>query len=153
MNKDIDKVMEMIADSGLRPGVNLVKEFKELLYDISKRDGVTPQEIIAGSNISGIIADQRISGPDRLKHIKQILLELRFPELAKADKRFKETFRLLKLNPKIKITPVPFYEDNKLKVEFNYRNPSELNDIIESLEKLAKVDVVKNALEDPEDIS
>lgn len=151
MDRDIDKAMKMITGSGLRPGVNLTNEFKELLNDISKRDGISPEEIIAGSKIGGLITDERVSGPDRLKHIKQALLEMRFPELTKAEQRFKENIRSLKLNPKVKITPVPFFEDNKLKVEFSYRDLSELEQIIQSLEKLAKIDVVKNALEDPED--
>lgn len=152
-HKDLDSAMKILTDSGLRPGVNLTNEFRELLNDISKRDGLSPEQIINESQVSEVIAKEQVSGPDKLKHIKLILLEMRFPEYTKARQQFKDTLRSLKLHPKIKIDHAPFFEDTKLRVEFSYRDPAELAEITRSLEKLAEVDIVKDALDDKQDIS
>jgi ParB family chromosome partitioning protein len=150
-NKEIEKVLEIITDAGLKPSFNLRRELVELIDDIASRDNLKPVQALLSSGVSEIINEPKLSGPDKLKKIKELLLRKRYPAYSKAKDTFKQQLKDLKLSPKLKITHSPFFETNDLKIEFGYKQLNELEDIVQSLEKLSKVDLVKNALEAAED--
>jgi len=151
MDDETRAALDELKKAGIKLNNNHLREIVELVEEISGRDGFSAREIISGPKIQAAMINQKLNGPQKLDRIKDILLEQRYPTAVKAKKAFADEIRRLKLDVKIKITPTPFFEDNLLAVEFKYRQPDELREIIRSLEKLTKVDVVANALQTAED--
>lgn len=153
MNDEVSDILRVFANTGLRLGVNWKEQFRELLTDISKRDSISPKEIIGASNIQTILKDKKMGGPQKLAKVKKTLLEQRYPLYSKTMRAFKKELRELNLSSSIKVTPTPFFEDEKLSIEYTYETEAELKEIRASLKKLQGVNIVKKVLQYTEDNS
>lgn len=147
---DIDDAMNILDEAGLRLSFNMRRELIELTTDIAIRDDMSCLEALDSLNIRSIANNSKISAPDRIKRIKETLYEKRYPSFHKTLNAYEMELKKLDLDKSLKITHQPFFESNEILVEFKYNDPDKLVDIIRSLKKLSKVDIVKNALESPE---
>lgn len=150
---DIDNAMNVLEEAGLKLSFNMRRELIDLITEIAIRDDMSCLEVLDSLDIRSIANDTKISAPDRIKLIKETLSEKRYPSYHKTRRAYQKELKKLNLDKSLKITHRPFFESNEVLVEFKYDNPDKLNDIIESLEKLSKVDIVKNALESSENNS
>jgi len=151
LKPNIKQTLELLEKAGLKPGRNWQREFTELLTDLANRDNLTPLEIIKTAAITKVLQDKKLNGPQKLAKVKAILLAKRYPVYTKAKQAFQQRLKEVSLSKEIKIKPTPFFEDNKITVEFSYTTKAELEKIIKELEKLKKVDLVKDALQAAED--
>lgn len=143
--------LERLKQFGLKPGHNWQKELTSLVKEIANRDGVTEKEVAFAPEIEAVLEQPKLTAPQKLAKIKEILQAMRYPIYAKAKKSFAAELKALGLNGRIKVKPAPFFEDNKVTVEFSYSSPSDLEEVIKLLERLKEVDLVKNALKAAED--
>ena len=88
-----------------------------------------------------------------MSRVKDALFARRYPTFTRVQAAFTREIAKLELSSRIKISPTPFFEDNKLTVEFSFGSRDELREVLDSLEKLKEINVVKNALEASKDIS
>lgn len=146
MADDLKQALDVLKEAGLKPGRNWQKQFSELLTDLAKRDGLTELKIIKTPEITKILQNEKLNGPQKLAKVKEILLAKRFPSYTKAWQVFQQQLKAIGLSKAIKIKPTPFFEDNKITVEFSYTTKVELEKVIRELEKLKEVDLVKNVL-------
>lgn len=153
MEEDIETALSIFTKAGLKLSLNGKRELTELVTDIAERDGLNFEQVLLSPEILALISNQKLNGPQKLAKIKEVLFGKRYPIYAKAKALFNKQLKDLKLSPKIKVTPTPFFEGKKVKVEFAYENLVELQEILSSLKKLQGVDLVKNALEAAEDHS
>lgn len=151
MDEETRAALNELRKAGIKLNKNYSRQIAELVDEIAGRDGFSARAIISGPKIRAATTNPKLNGPQKLARVKDILFEQRYPTYVKAKKAFAGEIRRLKLSDKLKITPTPFFEDSALVVEFKYRQPDDLREIIESLEKLMKVDVVANALKAAED--
>lgn len=147
---DIDDAMDVVESAGLKLSLNMRRELADLITEIAIRDDMSCLEVLDSLNIVSIANNSKISAPDRIKRIKETLSEKRYPYFHKTLKAYKMELKKLNLDKSLKITHQPFFESNEILVEFKYNSPDKLVDIINSLKKLSKVDIVKNAVESPE---
>jgi len=67
-----DMIKELIRKrTGLRLGVNKLNELTCLIYEIHRRENVSPAKIISERGIEGILKDETISQPKKFYHIKE----------------------------------------------------------------------------------
>lgn len=144
--RDLDFVGVLI-EKGLKPNKNQRKELLELATEIGRRENKNIGRVLDDTGILPVLNNPMFSSPDKLKRIRSLLFERRYPEFSAAKKAFDDQIKKLKLAPGIKISHTPYFEDSKISVEFTFKTPDEMRKIIDSLEKLSKADVVKNALE------
>lgn len=103
--KEIQRLstIKLLTKAGLkRFGVNKKQEIIRLLYEISKREGIAPKEIIKGLSLNGFHS------------LKDILLRRRFPYASIGREKLVPHLAKLKLNDKnsFKIGEGKFYPDS-----------------------------------------
>ena len=117
----------------LNLGVNLQREFLENLYESSRRDATTIDEIIKGEPLASILADETKSAQERTALFRSRLRHLRYPKLASTEERFANLVKSLKLPPEIAITPPAYFEGDTYRVDIRFKTPEDL------AERLAKI--------------
>ncbi len=139
--------------AGIKLNKNHKRDMVELILDIAGRDHLDALQVLFDDpNIrSALESDQ--NGPQKLSRVKDALFARRYPTFTRVQAAFTREIAKLELSSRIKISPTPFFEDNKLTVEFSFGSRDELREVLDSLEKLKEINVVKNALEASKDIS
>lgn len=150
-----DQILLAVAElekSGIKLNKNHRRDLCELISEISRRDGIDAVSVLnEDKEITELLQNAALNGPKKLGRVKDILVARRYPTYTRARLTFSRRVNNLKLDSRIKITPTPFFEDNKITVEFSYESPDGLREVMKSLEKLDKIDLVKEALEDRQD--
>ena len=144
---EIETALLRLEKAGIKINKNHRCDLTELITEIAGRDGLTPAKVLDDPRIQIILERREFNGPQKLARLKEVLFKRRYPTYTKVLAAFCEEIKKLKLDPKIKVTPTPFFENTKLKAEFAWRDPEELQDIIESLRRLLETNVVKNAFQ------
>jgi len=109
-----DMIKELIRErTGLRLGVNKLNELARLIYEIYRRENVSPAKIISERGIEDILKDETIGQPKKFYHIKEYLLKRRFPNaIGQRDfSTYLTGFRPSKANFKVKTYSGPFYPE------------------------------------------
>lgn len=150
MNKEVDSLLNELEKNGLRPSCNLRRELKELINDIAHRDDLEYNKILQSAELENIITNGKLSGPQKLAEIKKTLFKKRYPMYSKAMDEFNRQLKELKISNNIKIKPTPFFENNKLHVEFSYSSGEKIDEIIKSMKKLEGIDLIENAIKTAE---
>lgn len=144
--RDLDFI-GLLIEKGMKPNKNQKKELFELATEIGRRESKNLGQVAENAGILPVLNNPTLSSPDKLKRIKSLLYERRYPEYSATKKAFSDEIKKLNLASGIKLSHTPYFEDNKIRVEFTFKTPDELQSTIDSLKKLSKVDVIKNALE------
>jgi ParB/RepB/Spo0J family partition protein len=118
--------------SELKLGENTLKEVLALLREISLRDSVTVKDLIQGE-IEGIASDITISKVQKTNRARRRLREMRYPKLTELENDFREKRKGLRLSPGVSIQSPPYFEGDRLKVEFRFGSVVEFKDIISKL--------------------
>jgi hypothetical protein len=134
-----------LEKAGIKLNANHRRDFEALVGEIAGRDGLTAAQVISAPPIEALLSDANLNGPQKLGRIKTALMDARYPTYTRVCRAFADELKKLNLSPSIKITPTAYFEDTKLKVESTGKGTVDLKEIDESLARLAKVDVVKNA--------
>ncbi|MCK4268588.1 MAG: hypothetical protein KAX16_07125 [Actinomycetia bacterium] len=152
MDDQVLSVLSELEKSGIKLNKNHRRDLHELISEISGRDGIDAASVLNDDKeIRELLQNSALNGPKKLERVKDILVGRRYPTYTRARAAFSRKINNLKLDSRIKITPTPFFEDNKITVEFSYESPDGLREVLKSLEKLDKIDLVKEALEDRQD--
>ncbi len=148
-HKKAEEVLNILYGAGLRPGINWRRELTELINDISMRDGISQLEVLQSRELREILEHKKLSGPQKLSRIKDILEEKRYPRYSKAKATFDRQLKELKLSSKLKVKHTPYFEDTRLETEYS-DDEKDSGEIKASLKKLEGAELVKNALESAE---
>lgn len=99
--------------TGLVLGENKINELARLAYEISRRESVTPADILKSHPVGAILKNRDITNPKKFYHIKKELIKRRFPVLSKEDLSFSVPLGRLRIYPKVKTAPnKKFYPRN-----------------------------------------
>lgn len=152
MDKATESALAMLTAAGLKLGRNWRRELGELITDIAQRDNLAPDDVVADEEIKAALSSNTTT-PKKRDLIIEILRQRRYPRYYRARRAFSEKIKELKLAPKIKIIPPSSFEGHRLKVEFTYSSPAELEAVIVLLRQLKGVDLIDEALAAAEDNS
>ncbi len=124
--------------SHLRIGENVLREMLTFLREIAHRDGIRIADLLSNPRIQVPLSDHRLSGPQKIQAIRRFLREKRYPRLSELEERFSASKKGMNLPPQIKITPPPFFEGDRFKIEFSFGSLEEYEKNLATLQKLSK---------------
>jgi ParB family chromosome partitioning protein len=117
----------------LQLGVNLQKEFLEMLFDVSRRDGTSMCHILASCGLQEILHDEQLSAPHKTERLRQLVRTMRYPRLCAREKEFRRFISRCKLPPAINIHHPPFFEGETFTLNAHFRSAEEFHSIARSL--------------------
>ncbi len=124
--------------SPLRLSENVMKEILTSLFEISRRDGIGVEALLSSREIQGISSDESLSGPEKNQAVRSVLRKKRYPEFSGLDERFDACKNEMRLPPHVSLTPPPFFEGNRFRVEFSFKNIHEFKTSLKTLQNIPK---------------
>lgn len=124
--------------SVLRPLRAMTAKLNELLgmiREIAARDAITVEEVLQRYQLLSVVADPGVAPAAKLVALRQTLRGVRLPTLAKRQEHFAGLLRDLHLPQAAKLKTDPYFEDSKFKLECNFREPEELQQVVDHLQK------------------
>lgn len=120
----------------LKLGTNRQKEFFKVLSDLAAMIEQPIDLILAHESIQRVLTDDRLTPVVKTDRIKEYLFRLRFPRFARAEEDFQSVKKDLKLPPSIVLHPPPFFESEKYKMEFSFKNEHEFKCLVDILQTI-----------------
>jgi len=118
----------------LRPSSSLMKEFAELILDISKREGLSAAEIIAGlKDIMTVRQSRKI----KTEKVRRALRARRFPSLTEKEKELKAASLALSLPANVSLHYPENMEGKKVSLTIRFENMAELQQSLDEIKKKA----------------
>jgi hypothetical protein len=117
----------------LRLSFNQQWEVIQWIVEIASREGRSPKEILEDDGVMDIVNNTEMTNPIKSKTILKILRNRRFPSVVKAEDAFKKGVSRLSLPQGMKITPPPFFEGKKYRLEIGFSQGEELKEKLENL--------------------
>ncbi len=115
-----DKLRINALFTSLRFSFNQQWKTTQWIMEIANREGRSITEVLDKGDIIGVLNNDRINNPQKVKLLVMVLRSMRFPSLLEAERLFREGLSNLRLPSGIKIIPPPFFEgiDYKLEIVF-----------------------------------
>ena len=102
------------------------EELLEAVTEIARREGITPAEIIRGEDVEKQRAASRRPLRQKAQEIRKYLQARRMPRLTARRERFSRDVRELGLPSGARLSPPPYFEGSKWRLEFTFRSSDEL---------------------------
>jgi ParB-like chromosome segregation protein Spo0J len=118
-------------------GQNKQKELLQNLLEVSKRDHIPVQDILAGEDIQRITSAENLSPLQKAEDIRNLIQRKRYPTLSTWKDAFKSQKKDLEWPADIKIEPSPFFEGEEYTVQFTFKNSDEYKKKLTKLNELA----------------
>ncbi|MDX9702149.1 MAG: hypothetical protein RBU23_03790 [Candidatus Auribacterota bacterium] len=133
---DIDRtirndMIELMIE--LRPSINKVKQIIELIDEISGREGKPPAEVLSDPLLRSILDDEACNAGQKLNRFREALYVRRNPALSCTLELVDRKIRQLKLDNRIKLIVPPYLEGDQLRLEAEFENKEQLEEIARNL--------------------
>jgi hypothetical protein len=132
--------------TSLKLNTNLLKELSNLIEEITERDEIPVENLLDDLHIRNILANSIHSVSQKIEKIRKILKQTRYPIWTNLEAQVQEKFKQLKLPKEISIILPPFFEEDRLKVTFRFRDKKELKKILDKLQELAGEEALDDIL-------
>ncbi|HPQ80222.1 MAG TPA: ParB N-terminal domain-containing protein [bacterium] len=119
----------------IRPSTNKLNELLSLIREISARDGCTVEEILSRYQLLQVVADVNTAPTDKLRALRQALRGLRLPQLSERQKQLASLIDSLNLPESAKLSADPYFENQKMKLEYQFSQPEELTHLINKIQE------------------
>jgi hypothetical protein len=119
--------------TGLKPGINRVREFASAIEDMCRRDECGAAVLLHTLGISAVVADAQLADAQKLERVRRLLHAARHPLFSAHEQRFQETVRHLRLPPQVSLRPPPYFEGQQYQVSFAFRTRQELQQYAQRL--------------------
>ena len=123
--------------TSLKWSFNQQWEAIQWIIEIASREGHSIEEVIDAKEIKGVLNNDRMNNPQKVKAIVKILKARRFPSLSEAEKLFKKGLSNLSLPSGVKIISPPFFEGIDYRLEIVFTEGKELKEKLADLNKLS----------------
>ena len=143
-----DRVAVMKIAKILMPGINRLKEIIMLLEEIAliKKCSISD---VTKQHLVNIVKNSKICRKERTEIVRQKLKGLRYPQLARMERKWNKCIKELHLPRDIKIIPPLFFEGKKIKLEISFSNKGavsrsmfKLNEVLISSSLAQLIDLV-----------
>jgi hypothetical protein len=124
-----------------------LRETLILLEEISRRNQCKEKDIVQRSEIQAILSQKELTPSQRTERIKKVLTDLRYPRLNQMETTFEKKRKDLNLPSNISLHHPPFFEGNRLKVEFQFETTEEYRSILSVLSALPEKEGFKQMIE------
>jgi len=119
----------------INPSTNKLNVLLTLIREIAARDGTTVEEILNRYQLLTIVADPAVAAPEKVMALRQTLRSVRLPHLTERQKQLTSLIDSLQLPETARLIADPYFEDPKLKLEYQFSAPEELNSLIARIQE------------------
>lgn len=153
-------VLELLADlapadrmavfalvTHVKLGVNKLKEVLTYLDEIALRDGRPIHQVLAAPQIRAVLEHDQMPGPQKTDRLRQMLREMRYPQLTTLEHTYHEQLNRLELPHAVRLKADPSFERNDLTVAFRFETPEQLHDYADALLRLAQQPALRRVLQ------
>lgn len=118
----------------IRPSTNKLNELLALIREISARDGVSVEEILSRYQLLQVVADANTAPADKVRALRQALRGLKLPQLTERQRQLASLIDDLDLPDAARIVADPYFESQKMKLEYQFSEPQELTHLISKIQ-------------------
>ncbi|MFC1478872.1 hypothetical protein ACFL57_05390 [Candidatus Margulisiibacteriota bacterium] len=123
------------------------KEVLKHIEEICLRDETAAGNLFSMLKINDILNNEKLSGKEAVKQVRELLHKTRFPHLAQKEEEFAAWKKQIKLPPEISLNHAPNFEQEWLEVRFRFKNTEELKQRIKKLSEIAEFDFSSSSLQ------
>jgi hypothetical protein len=127
----------LFQEAGLNS--NQQKQCVEILFDLFQLTGKKISPLLEEESLRALLSDTKTNKPQKARALLQNLREQRFPRLAEAERKFKETVTRMDLPAGVKMEPPPYFEGSNYRLEILF---TEGDDVRKKLESLLRKDAL-----------
>lgn len=128
--------------TSLRFSFNQQWKTTQWIMEIANREGRSITEVLDKGDIIGVLNNDRINNPQKVKLLVMVLRSIRFPSLLEAERLFREGLSNLRLPSGVKIIPPPFFEGIDYKLEIVFTKGEGLKKNLTELSRLSGLERV-----------
>jgi ParB/RepB/Spo0J family partition protein len=119
----------------IRPSTNKLNELLALLREISARDGLTIEAILSRYQLLSVVANPASSQSDKVTALRQALKGIRLPQLTERQEHLARLIQNLELPNQAKVTTDPYFENKKMRLEYQFSQPEELDELVKKVQE------------------
>jgi hypothetical protein len=138
----VNRIVKMFSEIGL--GLNRQREFLDWLVEIARRDGTSILLIMDEGPISDILNDDDLDRKQKGRLVRRYLKEKRYPEISKAEQRFSDALKRLRLEKGVHLNAPAFFEGRTYGLKIDFNNYEELISKYRNLETVISSNSVKS---------
>ena len=120
----------------LKVGLNRQRELLLMLEEISLREEIPIQELMAEKPLNHILENTEIDLSVKRQKVRTYLRRRRFPMISKAETQYKAFVKQLKLGRNINLIPPKDFEGMTYSMTIRFDNQKELKNLKEKLEEI-----------------
>ena len=124
--------------SQLKTSSAKLNELLTLIREISARDGMSVEEILNRYRLLEMVADETTSSSEKVEALRQALRGIRLPQLTERQQRLTRMISDLELPEQAKLHADPYFENEKMKLEYQFSHPEELDELIKRVQSAFK---------------
>jgi ParB family transcriptional regulator, chromosome partitioning protein len=121
----------------LNTSLNIQREMLTMIGDIAVRDEVPIAALIEAGELTSIMQNQDMARPQKVQALRNLLRAKRYPALFQAEAVYQQMVKSLKLTPRIRLQPPPYFEGKTFRIVLDIDSRPQLLSIIGELEKIA----------------
>ncbi len=140
------KLFFTLLFNNLKLSLNKQKEIINLTQEISYRDEIPLIDVLQDKNIILLLNDEKFDSNVKVKKIRSYFRKLRYPEITKAERKFKCSLKQLNLNKDITLSPPKDFETGKYSFKIDFSNLLTLKNRLDDLMSLTNSPVFNNIL-------
>lgn len=125
-------VLRWVSD--LRMSFNYQLQFMEYVRDISSREGLEIGDVL--ESLARTLQGGKMNNPQKVRRLFDHLRARRYPELHRAEQRFRSAIKGLALPDGVRVSHPPCFEGPQFSMEISFRNGMDLKKKIGELYRL-----------------
>ena len=130
----------------LKPSLSKQREIVTLLSEISLIENIAISDIVEEEMIQNIMTNDAIDRSQKMEKIRIGLKQRRFPEITRAEQKFKSSIKALKLDANTRLLPPKSFEGTTYFLNFSFRNADELKKCQIMMNKIIKNPAIHDIL-------
>jgi ParB family chromosome partitioning protein len=119
-------------------GQNKQREIFQMVFEIAKRDNLTPWELLHQESFQNIIEDKDLDKSKKAFEIRYWLKQQRYPNLSHRLKMFDHNIAQLKLGNRIRLTPPAYFEGKKFNLSLDFSTQKHLVDFRDKVRNISE---------------
>ncbi len=131
----------------LKLGLNKQRELITLVNEISLRENIPVIKVIQESGFQEILQNDELDRTKKTKTLRFYLRKRRYPSITRAEQKFEELVKELKLGNGIELIPPKNFEGNTFIIKLHFNNLKDLQDHSDTLEGILQNPILKKILE------
>ena len=131
-NTEEQKIAEYFF-SKTRPNANKWRDVLELVEEISRRDNISPKDILFSPTTIEILKNKDLLSSQKYDRIYQILQQKRYPVLSDLKKRVASAIDEVRFDDKTRFKYQEAFENDEMRLELKFRDERELSQQVEKI--------------------